>query len=157
MNVISSIGNRKGCLLVQFPASVTTEYRSQFEQILQWLYQANDRHEWRIAIELRSLTWYQEEMLGLLDRYNASLVLHDMPQSKNSLYNKASKFVYFRFHGPTGNYKGNYSITFLEEQAQKIRSLLIERKDVYVYFNNTMGNAFENAMSLKAMAENFKA
>lgn len=156
MNVIGSIGNKKGCLLVQFPASITAQYRSQLGQILQWLYQAAHGHKWRMAIELRSATWYNDETLEQIDRYNASLVLHDMPKAKNFLFSKNSEFFYFRFHGPTGNYKGDYSTGFLEEQAQKIGSLLGDGKDVYVYVNNTMGNAFENAMSLRALVENFR-
>ena len=32
-------------------------------------------------------------------------------------------------------------------------SILERGKDVYVYFNNTMGNAFENAITLKQMVE----
>ncbi len=74
-----------------------------------------------------------------------------MPKSKNLEFNEAVGFIYFRFHGPKGDYRGSYSIEFLEEQAEKIESLLHDGKDVYAYFNNTMGNAFENAMSLKAM------
>jgi uncharacterized protein YecE (DUF72 family) len=41
----------------------------------------------------------------------------------------------------------------LKEQAEKLRHWLIEGKDAYVYFNNTMGSAYENAMSLRAMIE----
>ncbi|MCW3111159.1 MAG: hypothetical protein JWQ09_5665, partial [Segetibacter sp.] len=80
-------------------------------------------------------------------------VLHDMPKSTNLVLNEAAKFNYFRFHGPKGDYRGNYSNDFLREQSEKIRKSLNDGMDVYAYFNNTMGNAFENAVSLKAMVE----
>lgn len=153
MNAASHIGNKKGCLLVQFPGSITAEYSGHLEQILERIDEVDGEGEWRRAIELRNVTWYKDEIYHLIKRYNSTLVLHDMPKSKNLLPNDAARFVYFRFHGPTGDYRGNYSDYFLEEQAQKIGGLLSDGKDVYVYFNNTMGNAFENAMSLKAMVE----
>lgn len=145
------IGNKKGCLLVQFPGSITAEYNDKVEQILQRLHKADDENKWRKAIEFRSVTWYSSETYELLDKYNASLVLHDMPKSKNFGLNEDSKFFYCRFHGPKGDYRGSYSVEFLQEQARKIISLLNNGKDVYAYFNNTMGNAFENAMRLKKM------
>ena len=78
---------------------------------------------------------------------------HDMPKSKNLGLNGKGKFAYFRFHGPIGDYRGSYDLKFLEEQAGKMLNLLMAGIDVYTYFNNTMGNAFENAMSLKRMIE----
>ncbi|MEJ7684634.1 MAG: DUF72 domain-containing protein [Segetibacter sp.] len=147
------IGNKKGCLLVQFPGSITTGYSNQVEQIFIRLHKLDHENQWRKAIEFRSETWYSSQTYDLLDRFDASVVLHDMPKSKNFVLNEAAKFIYFRFHGPKGDYRGSYSTEFLEEQAEKIRNGLNEGKDVYVYFNNTMINAFENAMSLKTMVE----
>lgn len=147
------IGNKKGCLLVQFPPSITVEYTNQVEQILERLDKLDHEHRWQKAIEFRSATWYSSETFELLDQYNASLVLQDMPKSKNFDFNKAVTFRYFRFHGPTGNYRGSYSEEFLEEHAERIRGFLDAGNDVYVYFNNTMGNAFDNAMSLKKFVE----
>lgn len=145
------IGNKKGCLLVQFPGSITAEYRDKVEQILLRLHKLDHKNQWPKAIEFRNITWYSSETYELLNKYNASLVLHDMPKSKNFVFNETAKFIYFRFHGPKGDYRGSYSDEFLQEQAEKIRSLLNDGKDVYAYFNNTMGNAFGNAMSLKSM------
>lgn len=150
-NTANHIGDKKGCLLIQFPAGITAAYSNQVEQVLQRLHQPDHENKWCKAIEFRSATWYSAETCRLLDKYHASMVLHDMPKSKNSEVNKGAKFVYFRYHGPTGDYRGSYSTEFLEEQASMILSFLNSGKDVYVYFNNTIGNAFENAMSLKAM------
>jgi len=148
-----NIGNKKACLLVQFPGSITAEYSLQVEQILQKLRQPDDENQWQKAIEFRSKTWYNDQTFDLLNKYGVSLVLHDMPKSKNLEFNGPAQFVYCRFHGPKGDYKGSYSKDFLEEQSEKIRSWLNGGKDVYVYFNNTMGNAFENAMNLKELLD----
>lgn len=147
------IGNKKGCLLVQFPGSITVEYLPKVEQVLATLYQLNNESEWRIAIELRSVTWYTDETLDLLNKYGVSIVLHDMPKSKNLEVKTASNFVYLRFHGPKGDYRGSYSYDFLAAHADRISNWLSQGNDVYAYFNNTMGSAYDNAMMLKAMVE----
>lgn len=146
-----NIGNKKGCLLVQFPGSITAGYSSVVEKILLRLHELDNANEWRKAIEFRSTSWYTSDTYNLVDKYNASIVLHDMPKSKNFATGEAAKFIYIRYHGPKGDYRGSYTNEFLEEQAANITTYLNDGKDVYVYFNNTMGSAFDNAMSLKAM------
>lgn len=153
INSANYIGNKKGCLLIQFPGSITAEYAAKVDQVLERLQKADYNNQWRLAVEFRSNSWYSNETESLLQNYHASMVLHDMPKSKQMEPNEGAKFVYFRFHGPKGDYRGSYSSDFLEEQAQKIQTLLASDKDVYAYFNNTMGDEFENAMSLKAMVE----
>jgi uncharacterized protein YecE (DUF72 family) len=147
------IGNKKGCLLIQFPGSITLNFYNEVEQILLKLQEVDSDNVWRKAVEFRSDTWYVGEGYELLNIINASLVLHDMPKSKMLQPLESNKFIYFRFHGPTGNYRGGYSIEFLKEQSDKIRVCLKQGKDVYAYFNNTMGSAFEDAMSLRSLVE----
>ena len=76
-----------------------------------------------------------------------------MPKSKNEIINKAAGFVYIRFHGVNGDYKGSYTSDQLGSGSQKIQHWLNEGKDVYVYFNNTIGDAFQNALYLKGLVE----
>jgi uncharacterized protein YecE (DUF72 family) len=147
------IGDKKGCLLIQFPGSITLEFYNEVEQILLKVEEVDRNNIWRKAVELRSDTWYVGEGFELLKSINASLVLHDMPKSRILQPLESDIFIYFRFHGPTGNYRGSYSDEFLLEQSEKIRACLDQGKDVYAYFNNTMGTAFDDAMSLKAMVE----
>jgi uncharacterized protein YecE (DUF72 family) len=144
------LGNNKGCILIQFPGSITSDFSREVEQILLRLHQVDSKKEWRKAVEFRSPSWYNSHTNNLLHRYGASLVLHDMSTSKNLEYCESANFIYFRFHGPKGDYRGSYSADFLEEQAKEIRKLLNEQ-DVYVYFNNTLGNALENALALKSL------
>jgi uncharacterized protein YecE (DUF72 family) len=84
----------------------------------------------------------------MLDHHGASLVLHDKGPARNARLNEGADFVYLRFHGPQGNYRESYERDFLHDQAEQIHEYLQEGKDVYAYFNNTMGAAFENAQDL---------
>ncbi|MBE7170354.1 MAG: DUF72 domain-containing protein [Williamsia sp.] len=152
-NAINRTGNKKGCLLIQFPGSTTLDSYAQVEQLLARCKELDPEPQWRIAIEFRSKTWYTGETYELLDQYGASLVLHDMPKSKHETLNKAAGFVYIRFHGVNGDYTGSYTDDQLGAQAQKVRHWLNEGKDVYVYFNNTIGDAFQNALYLKGLTE----
>lgn len=148
VNAANKLRNKKGCLLIQFPGKITSEYRRDVERTILNIHKADSKKEWRMAVEFRSSTWYTERTQEFLHRYDTALVLHDMPKSANLNLDESATFHYFRFHGPTSDYRGSYSEKFLEEQGLKIKAALIQGKDVYVYFNNTMGDAFENAVSL---------
>jgi uncharacterized protein YecE (DUF72 family) len=87
----------------------------------------------------------------MLNRYKASLVLHDKPKSKLMEIETSSPLVYLRFHGPRGDYRDSYSESYLQETARRIKQWLHEGKDVYAYFNNTMGAAFDNAQYLQRL------
>ena len=152
-NAINRTGNKKGCLLIQFPGSITIDSYAQVEQLLTQCKELDPGMEWPIAMEFRSNTWYIGEVYELLDEYGSSLVLHDMPKSKNEYVNKAASFVYIRFHGVNGDYKGSYTDDQLQSHFKKIQHWLNHGKDVYAYFNNTIGNAFQNAMYLKSLDE----
>lgn len=149
LKALEGVGKKKGCILVQFPGKITLNYYNEAEKIISHLCQQNALNSWNIAIEFRSPTWYVNETLELLDEYGAAIVLHDMPKSKNEILTTAAQFIYQRFHGVNGDYRGSYTNDFLKEQSHHIQDWLSTGKDVYVYFNNTIGNAFDNAMTLK--------
>jgi uncharacterized protein YecE (DUF72 family) len=148
-----AVGHKKGCLLIQFPGKITIEYFNKVEEILFRIQEADSQNEWSKAVEFRNNSWYIRETFELLDYTSSSLVLHDMPKSANSRLNNGASFVYFRYHGVNGDYRGSYSEAFLKLQSETIKQRLDEGKDVYAYFNNTMGSAFDNAMSLRQMVE----
>jgi len=152
-NAASHIGDKKGCFLIQLPGKITQDYSNEVRQVLTRLQDLDSENKWRKAIEFRNVSWYIAETYEMADEFNLSIVLHDMPKSKNLELYKAAPFAYFRFHGPIGDYRGSYSNDFLSEQARKMQDFLDSGKDVYVYFNNTMGDALDNAMTLKAMVE----
>lgn len=153
LNAADGLNNKKGCLLVQFPGKISLEYYIAVEKILQRIVEREQEHPWRTAIEFRHPDWYVSETFELLDEYGASMVLHDIPKAKNFELNKRADFVYLRFHGPAGDYRGSYTDSYLAEHVSNTRTWLAEGKDVFAYFNNTIGEAFENAHTLKAMTE----
>jgi uncharacterized protein YecE (DUF72 family) len=151
LNAADGIGAKKGCLLVQFPGKINLEYYNQVEQILEQLQQLDPYNTWHKVVEFRNTSWYVNEAHELLDDYNASLVLHDIPKSKNTKLNKKATVAYYRYHGPKGDYREGYSDNYLAEQFQQMQQWLNEGKDVYAYFNNSLGDAFENALTLRKM------
>lgn len=148
MQVIAQAGSKKGCLLVQFPPSLKVSGIRQTEKLMLAIQQADSAQNWKIALEFRDRSWYVEETYDLLNDYNMGIVLHDKSAAASPLLEPATAFVYLRFHGPGGNYKGSYDDGFLYEYAQYIKDWQRDGKSVYVYFNNTMGDAIKNLASL---------
>ena len=148
MDAARELGTKKGCLLIQFPPSNTIRQLKAVGALLTALAAADPAHEWRKAVEFRHPSWYEDDAFDMLDHHGASLVLHDKGPARNSQLNEEADFVYLRFHGPKGNYRESYERDFLHDQAEQIHDYLQEGKDVYAYFNNTMGAALENAQDL---------
>ncbi|MDB5131739.1 MAG: hypothetical protein JWR02_1488 [Mucilaginibacter sp.] len=148
MQTIAYAGEKKGCLLIQFPPSITIANMGQLEKLLMDVKRADAAHEWKVVVEFRNRSWYEDEVYDLLTQYHTGLVLHDMPSSAITLLETSVDYVYLRFHGPNGGYRGNYTDDFLYEYAQYIKEWRNDGKTVYVYFNNTMGEAVKNLMTL---------
>jgi uncharacterized protein YecE (DUF72 family) len=154
MYAANGLGAKKGCLLIQFPASVSAEYLDAIEKIIARITQLNSDKPWQLAIELRHKSWYQQSAYKVFSKYNAALVLHDMPNSKTPLDYLMSNHaylhcLYIRFHGPTGHYNGSYSNQFIDKYAERIKEWRASGKEVYIYFNNTIGSALQNAQRLQ--------
>ncbi len=146
-----SFGDKKGCLLLQFPGKVTLDYFNKVEEILCSINQSAVASGWQKAVEFRNASWYTGETFEMLDENNAAMVLHDNPKAKSEALNKKAGVVYLRFHGPKGDYRGSYSHGFLQEKTVQIKEWIKEGKDVYAYFNNTAGDAFSNARKLQEL------
>jgi len=153
MRAANGLGQKKGCLLIQFPSSIRIEYLDTVEKLLANITQLNGDLPWKLAIELRHHTWYQQSAYDMFAKYGASLVLHDMPNSKTPLdyvtANYTLNCIYLRFHGPTGQYNGSYSNQFIDEYIEHINRWRSNGKEIYVYFNNTIGSALQNAQRLQ--------
>lgn len=147
-NSINSVNDKKGCLLVQFPPGLGSEYTIQLENLLGLINDLDPTQEWKVAVEFRNNSWYHEDVYDLLNSYKTTLVIQDIPKSATPLLNQKSDFLYLRLHGPTGNYRESYSEDFLKEYATQINEWREEGKTIYVYFNNTMGDAFNNLETL---------
>lgn len=140
--------DKKGSLLIQFPPSLMVNAASQLETLLGSIRDADPAHTWQVAIEFRNKSWHHEDIYALLDNYEAAMVIQDMPASLTPMIDQPVNFVYVRFHGPNGGYRGSYADDFLYEYAQYIHDWLYDGKTVYTYFNNTMGEAVKNLITL---------
>lgn len=151
--VIEQAGEKKGCVLVQFPGSIKASYFQKVRQLLDDIFATGLQEGWHLAVEFRDKSWYSDTVYQMLERYNASVVMQDMPKSFTPLIDMEKSFVYLRFHGELGNYRGGYTDDFLREHAAYIQDWLDEGLPVYAYFNNTMGEAIHNAMTLSGYLE----
>ncbi len=143
MSRINQIGGKKGCLLIQFPSGIGDTYKAQLERLLGCI-RESDSGDWQIAVEFRNASWYSDATMEMLEAFKATLVVHDMPGSATPKVDFSADFMYMRLHGPTGKYDGSYSDEVLREYAAIVYGWLSEGKEVYVYFNNTKGDALKN-------------
>lgn len=148
LNAISSIGEKRGCLLLQFPPKLGIEARPQLEKLLRTIHEIDSTTMWPVAVEFRNRSWFEDTVYEILDAHKATMVIHDMPKSTTPMTELEADLVYVRFHGPTGNYRGSYHEEILSEYAGYIVDWIEEGKKVYVYFNNTAGDAFQNLATL---------
>jgi uncharacterized protein YecE (DUF72 family) len=144
-------GDHKGCLLVQLPPSVKSDRNEELEAILESL--RDNARNWHLAVEFRDSSWYNSSVYRMLQHYRAGMVLQDMPKSATPQKIITEDFIYLRFHGPDGTYRGSYDAAFLAQHAKRIVDWLKGGKEVYVYFNNTMGDALGNLDTLNALVE----
>ena len=143
------IGTKKGCLLIQFPGKISIAHFNQVENILQTLQEHDPRNAWKKVVEFRNSEWYIGETWELLEEYGAAVVLHDIPKAKIFELHGNTNVVYIRFHGPKGDYRDSYPESFLRQTAKQVKQWVKEGKEVYAYFNNTMGEAVFNAIDLE--------
>jgi uncharacterized protein YecE (DUF72 family) len=149
MQAADGIGEKKGCLLIQFPGKITVEYFSQVEQILGQVKVYDPEEKWQIAVEFRHQSWYIRETTELMNEHNAAIVLHDLPKGRLETVAHHAPFAFIRFHGPEQGYRGSYTQDWLDKKAAFMHEQVAAGKEVYAYFNNTAGGAFENARYLQ--------
>jgi uncharacterized protein YecE (DUF72 family) len=146
--VINHVEGKRGCLLVQFPGKLSVALKQKLEILLEVIQQNNQENKWRIAIEFRNTSWYNPAIFDFLRLNNVGLVLHDLPSSAPAVQDMTADFAYLRFHGPEKGYRGSYPDEFLHKYAQLINSWNAAGKEVFVYFNNTLGDAAKNLITL---------
>ncbi|PST83610.1 DUF72 domain-containing protein [Pedobacter yulinensis] len=150
MQAINAVGDKKGCLLVQFPGSFRPAWMHRLDHLLQLIRQNDPAGEWHTTIEFRHADWYRPATYELLEKHQMGLVLHDKLKQGILLGSlQPGNAVYLRFHGPGGDYRGTYPDDELYEYASYINDWLDEGRTVYTYFNNTIGSAIDNLQTLR--------
>jgi uncharacterized protein YecE (DUF72 family) len=153
MKTVENIGEKKGCLLAQFPPSLKIEKLNELQRLLETLGEATYNSDWKLAIEFRDASWYEREVYELLEEHHAAMVIQDIPKSATPLNDVRGDFIYLRFHGPEPRYRGDYSDEFLKQYAGYINAWISEKKTVYAYFNNTVGAAVKNLQTINRFVQ----
>ena|ERR1700722_16830667 len=154
LHAADSLGDKRGCLLIQLPPGLTAAASGQLELLLDTVRRLDPDHSWKPSVEFRHRSWYTPAIDSILARHHAGRVLHDMPASAIAELppdHPAISFIYLRFHGPAGDYKGGYTQNVLATWADRITGWLSGQKEVYVYFNNTIGDALADLSRLQAL------
>lgn len=144
--------NRLGAILIQLPASFRYDL-PKLETFLGYFCKVarSRQYAFDIAIEFRNKYWFSEAVYEVLARYNVALVAADSSRYPNTRQRTAD-VAYVRLHGPEKLFASSYSIEQLKDWADYIKSLLVDVKRVYVYFNNDFhGYALENAWELQRL------
>lgn len=148
LDVISQAGNKCACLLLQFPAGLNVSDIENLAMLLNQIRSTPMIYPYRVALEFRHVDWYSPLIYDLAANYNCCFVIHDKNSFGTAHHDTSTNSIYIRFHGPSGNYRNSYDEGFLFEYASYIQEWLSCGKNVYVYFNNTMGNAVANLNTL---------
>ncbi len=90
---------------------------------------------YRYAFEFRDQSWYDEKIFAALKDHGAALCIHDLVGNESPV-ETTTDFVYLRFHGPDGPYRGKYGKATLRGWADRLAGWIVEGRDVYCYFNN---------------------
>jgi len=146
------MGDRLGVILIQIAGSFRYD-RPTAESFYRLLRQHNP--EVKFALEARHASWFTEESLDLLRDYEITFVIASSGKRFPSLEITTTNTAYLRLHGDERLYSSLYSDEKLERYAYMINDWLLDGKEVWVFFNNTiMGSAITNAKTLQSLLAN---
>lgn len=133
--VIAGLGSRLGVVLVQFRPGFTFDRLPDFITFVNLL-----PREYRIAIEFRHRSWYQDRTAGLLAEYGLAWAATEYLKLPATIYRTAD-FLYVRFIGAHGVFPSHGLERIdrtpqLEEWRSRISEHLHSVDSVYGFFNN---------------------
>jgi len=139
------LGEKLGPLLYQLPPSL----HRNVERLDSFL--ARLPKDVEQVIEFRHKSWYDEEVLEILDGHGIGFVAHDLKGLVSPRWS-SGRTAYVRFHGTSGRYHGRYSDEVLAEWTDWCLEQARTGRSVWCYFNNDIhGHAIEDARTLKSM------
>jgi uncharacterized protein YecE (DUF72 family) len=144
MEHVAALDRRLGVILFQLPPGWTLNV-ARLREFLQVL-----PAQYRYAFEFRNPSWYDEEVVALLTKYNCAFCIYQLAGHLSPLEVSAD-FIYVRLHGPDDQkYQGSYGDADLKKWARRCNAWARQGKDVFVYFDNDQaGYAAFNAKRLK--------
>lgn len=145
LNRIYWLKKKLGPILYQLPPTMKKDSK-RLEAFLKKLPKKEKN-----VVEFRHQSWLDEEIFGLLEKYNVAHCIVSMPNFP-VVIRACADFVYVRMHGGTNLYRSNYSQNELKKCAAWIKRFLQEGLDAFVYFNNdSCAYAVQNALSLRKL------
>jgi uncharacterized protein YecE (DUF72 family) len=139
------LGEKLGPLLYQLPPSLHKNIE-RLDTFLSWL--PKDLEQ---VVEFRHKSWYDDEVLAVLDRHGIGFVAHDLKGLVSPRW-ASGHTAYVRFHGTSGRYHGRYSDEALFEWADWSLEQSRLGRSVWCYFNNDIhGHSIEDARMLGSM------
>ena len=148
----SALGRQLGPVLYQLPGNFHIDLQ-RLDSFLTALPRVLSGKRLSHVMEFRHSSWYVRETFHLLERRKVALCLHD--QHGSAIVEPfVGPFVYVRFHGTSGMYRGSYSGRQLDRWAQRLAEQTAIGKRVFAYFNNDPeAVAVANAQRLRAAVE----
>lgn len=109
---------------------------------------------YRYTFEFRDPSWHTEEVYAILRRHDAAFCPFDLAGLTAPRVVTAG-FIYVRLHGHARRYRGAYPDAVLADWARWLGRCLGEGREVWVFFDNTDGeaHAVRDALRLRAMLE----
>jgi uncharacterized protein YecE (DUF72 family) len=118
-----------------------------------WLKLLDSAPSPRHTIEFRHPSWFVPEVMELLGRHQVARAFGDHPQRPFQSDDATASWRFIRFHHGTRGRSGNYSLSELEEWADRITRWR-HSEECYVYFNNDWnGYAPANARTLLGLLQ----
>jgi uncharacterized protein YecE (DUF72 family) len=139
------LGEKLGPLLYQLPPSL----HKNLERLDAFL--ARLPRDLEHVVEFRHKSWYDEDVMEVLDRHGVGFVTHDLKGLVSPRW-ASGRTAYVRFHGTAGKYHGRYSDEALIDWTEWCIEHARSGRSVWCYFNNDIhGHAIEDARTLKSM------
>lgn len=136
------LGDRLGPILYQLPPSLQKDL-ARLEAFLERL-----PRDLEHVVEFRHASWYDQDVLALLDRHGAGFVAHDLSGLISPPW-ASGRTAYVRFHGTGGKYWGRYSEEQMAGWADWLRAQIAQGRSAWAYFNNDIHeHAIEDARTL---------
>ncbi|GAB3536570.1 DUF72 domain-containing protein [Pontibacter brevis] len=154
MSRFLAMGEQLGPVLIQLPGSLHFDFgvAADFFRMLRGQYPQSV-----FALEARHASWFSQEAQELLQDYAITWVITSAGKRFPSLETTTTDTVYLRLHGDEKLYSSAYSDEQLERYAFMVHDWLLDGRQVWVYFNNTiLGNAVLNAERLRGLVMNMQ-
>ncbi len=158
--------NKLGAIVIQLPPNLTIKEFRKLEEFLYVIKSNFVTKSYNYAIEFNDRSWDTKGVLNLLQHYDVSHVISDVPSQTNLQfltnedYITCKSLVVVRLCGRnTSSYDHTCNYSYSEKElvtlAEKIKKVKDMTDNTFVYFSNSYaGKAIVNALQFKEMVNN---